>query len=37
VLREVAADAVTVGQAGRASRPPAPASLPAPAGISREK
>lgn len=37
VLREVAADAVTVEQAGRASRLPAPAALLAPAGISREK
>ncbi|RIJ05244.1 general secretion pathway protein GspC [Achromobacter sp. K91] len=37
VLREVAVDAVTVEQAGRASRLPAPAALPAPAGISREK
>jgi len=37
VLREVAADAVTVEQAGRASRLPAPAAPPAPAGISREK
>ncbi len=37
VLREVAADAVTVEQAGRASRLPAPAALPASAGISREK
>lgn len=37
VLRAVAADAVTVEQAGRSSRLPAPATLPAPAGISREK
>ncbi|WLW59429.1 hypothetical protein RA224_19565 [Achromobacter aegrifaciens] len=37
VLRAVAADAVTVEQAGRSSRLPAPAALPAPAGISREK
>ncbi len=35
VLREVAADAVTVEQAGRGSRLPAPAAQPAPAGIAR--
>ncbi|MGE8631344.1 hypothetical protein [Achromobacter denitrificans] len=34
VLREVAADAVTVEQAGRGSRLPAPAAQPAPAGIA---
>ncbi|MGX9692683.1 type II secretion system protein N [Achromobacter anxifer] len=37
VLREVAADSVTVEQAGRPSRLPAPAAPPAPAGILREK
>jgi general secretion pathway protein C len=35
VLREIAADAVTVEQAGRGSRLPAPAAPPAPAGIAR--
>lgn len=35
VLREIAADAVTVEQAGRGSRLAAPAAQPAPAGIAR--
>ncbi|MGE8690533.1 MAG: hypothetical protein ACN6PJ_25540 [Achromobacter sp.] len=35
VLREIAADAVTVEQAGRGSRLAAPAAQPAPAGITR--
>jgi len=35
VLREVAAETITVEQAGRASRLPAPAAPPAPAGIVR--
>lgn len=37
VLRDIAADAVTVEQSGRASRLAAPAAQDAPGGITREK
>jgi general secretion pathway protein C len=37
LLRDIAADAVTVEQSGRASRLAAPAAQDAPGGITREK